>query len=64
MAAAGESELRTEASAKNYWNTFRQLVIEWFVHCKLSLAYHGSTTAIHEHLKRKHTGVVGDAFEK
>ncbi|XP_076150001.1 uncharacterized protein LOC143133919 isoform X2 [Alosa pseudoharengus] len=64
MAEAESSESSPRISSRpkpsKVWEYFRPTGNKRVVCtlCQTSLAYHGSTTAMHEHLKRKHTGVV------
>lgn len=62
LAVAGESMELWVGKLPKYESILSQVVIkEWSVTpCQTSLAYHGSTTTMHEHLKRKHSGVIDD----
>ncbi|XP_062393565.1 zinc finger protein 135-like [Sardina pilchardus] len=59
------TSVKARARASKAWKYFRtsgDRVICTL--CKTSLAYHGSTTSMREHLKRKHKEVAEDAPEK
>ena len=68
MAAAAESDLvAKEVQWKRFQRPKASKVWEYFnlsqnnkvacTLCKVSMAYHSSTSAMHEHLKKKHTHI-------